>query len=104
MNSANKDMADSLSYWGGARLDKYGVGVAATDWDGVSDKKMKEIEKATDSIARKIVKRNSRIKPGLKTRIMFWIMHLVQRKGWNERDVNHWKEKGWTEKKRPWKE
>lgn len=104
MKSANKDMADSLSYWGVARLYKYGVGVAATDWDGVSDKKMKEIEKATDSIARKIVKRNGRIKPGLKTRIMFWIMHLVQRKGWNERDVNHWKEKGWTDKKRPWKE
>ena len=104
MKSANKDMADSLFYWGVARLYKYGVGVAAVDWDGVSDKKMKEIEKATDSIARKLVKRNGRIKPGLKTRVVFWIMHLVQRKGWNERDVNHWKERGWTEKKRPWKE
>ena len=30
-------------------------------------------------------------------------MHFLQKKGWNEADVKYWKEKGWTEKKRPWR-
>ena len=48
-------------------------------------------------------KKNGRIKPGLKTKGWFFFMHLLQRKGWNEADVKYWKEKGWTGKKRPWK-
>lgn len=28
---------------------------------------------------------------------------MLQRMGWNEADVNYWRERGWTEKKRPWK-
>lgn len=102
MKSTNKDMADSLFYWGVAKRYKYGVGVAAVDWDGVSDKKKNSIEKATDSIAAKIRRRQGRVKPALKTKGFFWMMHLMQKKGWNEADVRYWKEKGWTGKARPW--
>ena len=104
MKSTNKDMADSLFYWGVAKIYKYGVGVAAVDWDSVSEKKKRSIEKATDKIARKLVKRQGNVKPGIKTKAYFFLMHLLQRKGWNERDVKHWKERGWTEKNRPWKD
>jgi len=27
----------------------------------------------------------------------------MQKNGFNPRDVEHWKSRGWTEKKRPWK-
>jgi len=27
----------------------------------------------------------------------------MQKNGWNEADASYWKEKGWTEEKRPWK-
>ena len=27
----------------------------------------------------------------------FWIMHIMQKNGFNPRDVEHWKSKGWTE-------
>ena len=30
-------------------------------------------------------------------------MHLLQKDGWNPKDVDYWKEKGWTGKARPWK-
>lgn len=103
MKSANKDMADSLFFWGVGRIYKYGKGVAAVDWNGVSDRKKRAIGKATDSLARKIVRRNGKVKPGIKTRIMFFAMHLMQRNGFNRRDADYWKEKGWTEEKRPWK-
>lgn len=104
MGSTNKDMAHSLFYWGVAKLYKFGIGVAATDWDGVSEKKMSRIEKATDLIAAKIRKRQGSVQPGLKTKGFFYMMRLMQRNGWNEADVRYWKEKGWTGKNRPWKE
>lgn len=103
MKSTNKDMADSLFFWGVAKIYKLGFGVAAVNWDSVSEKKKKKIEKATDAVAKKIIRRQGRVKPGLKTRGWFFLMHLLQKKGWNERDVRHWKEKGWTGKARPWK-
>lgn len=104
MGSANKDMADSLFFWGVAKVYKYGNGVAAVDWNGVSEKKKEAVDKAMTSLAAKIVKRHGKVKPGIKTRAVFFAMHLMQRNGYNERDVNYWKEKGWTGNKRPWKE
>ena len=53
MKSTNKDMADSLLFWGVARRYNYGAGVAAVNWNGVSEKKKKAIDKATSSLAKK---------------------------------------------------
>lgn len=103
LKSTNKDMADSLFFWGVARIYKYGKGVAAVDWNGVSEKKKQSIDKSTTRIANKIIRRSGKVKPGLKTRGLFYIMHLLQRNGFNPRDARYWQQKGWTEKKRPWK-
>ena len=103
MKSTNRDMADSLFFWGVAKIYKFGMAVAAVDWDGVDDKKKKIIEKKTSDIADKLRRRNGKIKPSVKTRGMFSIMRALQKKGFNQADVEYWKEKGWTEKKRPWK-
>ncbi len=103
MGSANKDMYDSLFFWGVAKIYMYGVGVAAIDWESVPEKKKRAIDRSVSSIARKILKKQGRVKPGLKTRAIFFGMHIMQRNGFNERDVRYWKEKGWTENKRPWK-
>ena len=103
VKSTNKDMADSLFFWGIARTYRYGCAVAATDWDSVSDKKQRAIEKKTSAIAAKIKKRNGAVKPSLKTKGMFFIMHMMQKNGFNPADVRYWKDKGWTGRKRPWK-
>ncbi len=99
----NKDMADSLFFWGVAKIYKFGIAVAATDWKKVNDKKKKKIEKATSSIAKKILKNNGKVKPSLKTKGYFYLMRMLQKKGWNEKDIKYWKEKGWDKKSRPWK-
>ena len=104
MKSTNKDMADSLFYWGVAKIYKYGKGVAAVNWDGVSAKKKKAIDAATDRLAKKIISRHGKVTPGIKTRVFFEVMRLMQKNGFNERDVRYWKEHGWTENKRPWKQ
>ena len=38
MKSTNKDMADSLSFWGVPKIYKIGFGVHAVSWKEVSDK------------------------------------------------------------------
>lgn len=102
MKSTNKDMADSMFFWGIAKIYKYGVGVAATDWNSVGKKTRKKIDKKITAIARKI-SHNKNVKPTFKTKAFFNIMRIMQKKGWNEADVVYWKNKGWDGKKRPWK-
>ena len=104
MRSTLKDMKDSLFYWGVARIYKYGVGVAAVNWEGVSEKKKKAVDRATTGIAGKIARRCGKVTPGLKTRAVFFVMHLLQRKGFNPRDADYWQRQGWTGRKRPWKD
>ena len=95
MKSTNKDMKDSLFFWGVGRIYQIGVAVAAISWEKVNKKKKKRIEKKTTKIANEIKKRCGRVKPSLKTRMLFQVMRLVQKNGWNEADVKYWKEKGW---------
>lgn len=102
IESTLKDMSHSLFFWGVARIDRYGIAVAATDWDGVSEKKKAIIEKRITAIAKKVALRNGRVNPGFKTKGMFYIMRMMQKNGWNSRDVKYWKDQGWLEKKRPW--
>ena len=103
MKSTVKDMKDSMFFWGTARIYSVAKGVAAVNWDGVSEKKKSAIDKETSAIASKITRRRGKVKPGLKTRMVFFAMHLLQRKGFNPRDIEHWKQNGWTGKERPWK-
>ena len=103
LSSTLQDLKDSLYFWGVAKIYKYGIAVASLNWDGVPDKKRKSIDKATTKLAKKISRRNGKVKPGLKTKAFFFLMHLLQRKGITEKDRLYWKEKGWTGNKRPWK-
>ncbi len=103
MKSTNKDMMDSLFFWGVAKRYKYGKAVMAVDWEGVSARIKKSIDKKTSVLAKKIIRREGKVKPGLKTKGLFFMMHLLQRNGFNPRDVQHWKLQGWTGKVRPWK-
>lgn len=104
MRSALKDMADSLFFWGAARVYKYGIGIAAVDWQGVSEKKRNAIDRKTTTLATKILRCKGKVQPRLKTKAVFFAMHLMQRNGFNPRDVEHWKQRGWTNSVRPWKQ
>lgn len=103
VKSTLKDMEHSLFYWGVGRIEKLGMGIAATDWDGVSAKKKVVIEKKASAIAARLRSRAGRVTPSLKTKAMFGIMRMVQKHGWNPMDVDYWKEQGWLGRDRPWK-
>lgn len=103
MKSTCKDMQDSLFFWGVPKIYTYGIPIAAVSWEHVNEKKRKAIDGSTSALAAKITRRNGRVKPGIKTRAFFFLMHFLQRKGFNPRDAQYWKEKGWTGSSRPWK-
>lgn len=103
MKSTNKDMADSMFYWGVGKIYKYGLAVRATSWETIDEKTKDKIERKTTALATQLKVNYGRVKPSLKTRGFFFIMSLMQKSGWNEADSLYWKEKGWTGKERPWK-
>ena len=103
MKSTMKDIADSLFFWGVPKTYKLGFAVRAVSYDGVSDKIKNDIDKKTTILANKIKKRNGKVHPGIKTKGFFHIMRMLQKNGWNKADVDYWNEKGWSDKKRPWK-
>lgn len=102
--STNKDMADSLFFWGVARIYKYGLNVAATSWEQVTPERKTAIEEKTTQLSRRIRNNFRHLTPALKTRAFFFLMHLLERNGWCKADVEYWKAKGWTGSIRPWKQ
>ncbi|MBR6046055.1 MAG: NAD(P)H-dependent oxidoreductase [Ruminococcus sp.] len=102
--SAMKDVEDALFWMGVPKIYKLGMAVHAMNWQGVSEKAKAKIDKKTSAVARKL---SSGKKPsvGIKTRFMFRIMGMLQKKGWNSSPVEtqYWKDKGWLDGRRPWK-
>lgn len=103
MKSTIKDIRDSFLWWGVGRIYSYGIGVQAISWAEVADKKRAKIESKTDHLAKAIARREGAVKPSLKTRFLFEIMRLMEKKPWNPVDGGYWKEKGWMGSERPWK-
>lgn len=103
IRSTNKDMADSMFYWGVGSTYQYGERVFATSYRDVSEKIKKRIDKKTTKLANKIKRRQGAVRAGFKTKLYFYMVRILQKRDWNPVDVEYWKEKGWTNKVRPWK-
>lgn len=102
MKGTNKDMADSLFWWGVGKIYKFGAAVNSTTWNGVKDEKKLAYDKKLSALADKISKNYGKIKPSAKTKVIFNVMRIMQKNGFNKADMEYWREKGWTEKERPW--
>lgn len=104
MRSTNKDMRDSLSFWGIPKIYSIGIAVRAVSWKKVKPDVKAKIERKVSYIAARI--KQSGIKPrvSIKGRIFFTAMSIVNRKGGiSPVDSKYWKSKGWTGSRRPWK-
>lgn len=93
MKSTNKDMADSLSFWGVPKIYKIGFGIHATSWSKVSDKMLAKIEKKIDSIDAKFKSDSFEPKVSAKGRMYFTIFHFANKKGWNPADSAYWQQR-----------
>ena len=104
IKTTNRDMADSLFFWGVPKIYRYGVAVLETSYTRVNAKIKANIDRKTTKLAQTIRRKHGRVKPGLKTKGFFAIVRMLHKIGWNEVDIIYWKEKGWEEKARPWKQ
>ena len=100
--SAMKDVKDALFYMGVPKIIEYGLAVQASRWDQVSEKKRAKIDRGTTAVAKKINAKKPSVP--IKTRFMFSLMKLLQKKGMNSSPVEteYWKERGWLDGKKPW--
>lgn len=103
MKSTNKDMKDSLTFWGVPKVYSVGMAVNAVSWSEVPEKKKRKIERITDQISEKLRKDNFKPKASLKAKFFFTFVRIMMKKGWNHADMEYWNAKDWTGKKRPWK-
>ncbi len=101
--STCQDMADSASFWGAARIYKYGAVVRAMNWNGVTRETREKLDRDMTALASKIQKdKGKKKKPCLKTRLLFPVMSMIVKKRPDSADYAYWKSKGWLEGKRPW--
>ena len=104
MRSAIKDMTASLKLWGISKIFKFGYAVAAAKWEDVTEKNRIKIEKKIKKLSRMILLKKNKIKTNLKIKLLFLLFRMIQKKhGYIQYDKNYWKEHGWLEKTRPWK-
>lgn len=101
--SAIKDIVTALSYWGISNIERYGISVQAMNWEQVSPKIKSKIDKETTALAHKV--KYKKAKAGIKTKAIFYMMRLMQKKDWSASPVekDYWKQQGWLDKERPWK-
>lgn len=105
MKKANKDIVDSLRFWGVGRIYTYGVAVAAVSWEGVEQSIKDKIEEDLSKLVLKIEHDPQKVTPSLRAKILFYVIRGMQKKqGLNKVDVEYWKKKGWLGKERPWKQ
>lgn len=104
MKSTNKDIKDSLSYWGVGRIFTYGKAVYAIKWEGVSEKTRSKIENDVKKLSVKITRGLHSTSPSMKVKFLFYTMRFVNKHfAFNKLDQAYWDSKGWLGKARPWK-
>jgi len=110
MGKTASAIKDSLDFWGVARTYVIKQGLGQVKWEMVDAKRKRSIENKCRRIAKKI---RRVAKPRLKIKFLFNVMRIAhvmidkaERKAGRERtkDYLYWKENGWLDGKRPWKD
>ncbi len=103
MKSTLKDIKDSLRFWGVGRIYSYGAAVAAVSWEDVEGSIKERILQDVDKLALKLNRETNQVVPSFQTKVLFYVLRRMHRKGMNPVDQAYWREKGWLDKERPWK-
>jgi len=104
MRGTNRDMADSLMFWGVPRVYRMGFGVRAASPDEIPEKILRRIDRKTDAAAKKIRRHEGETGVSLRGRFWFTLIRLAHRHGFRfDPDYDYWEARGWHGGKRPWK-
>ena len=74
------------------------------NWNGVSEKKKRKIEKDMERIAARLSRKKC-VNAGIKTKVMFSLMRMMQKAnlGAGDADRLYWENSGWLGNERPWR-
>ena len=97
-----KLIKNNMFYWGISNIYNYGVTTMKMGGNYSDYKKKDKIKKQVSKKAIKIKRSMKKNKISLKSRLFFHIFKLSQKNGWNKKDVDYWKEKGWLSGKKPY--
>lgn len=101
--SALRDLKDSMTFWGIARIYTFGRNLHAGDWDTVDEQKKAKLREEIRKLAARIKQGGKKVKPGLKIRALFYAMRFMHKRfKFNPADVKYWQSQGWLGKERPW--
>jgi multimeric flavodoxin WrbA len=105
MKEAAKDITTSLKFWGISDICIYKMRSLAMSWEGVGEKSKDQVKQDTKKLADRIKRSDNSARVSLRNKFMFNLMRNMQLKGWGAcpEDKEYWLEKGWLDKKRPWK-
>lgn len=105
MRKAASDIKTSLFYWGISHIKVYKLRSMAMSWNDISEERKVKIHSDMNRMATKIKSHDGKAKVSLRSKIMFYIMRMMQTKNMEAslKDKEYWRDKGWLEDKRPWK-
>jgi len=100
--SALKEMKDSMDFWGVARTYQMGFTLMEINWDRLSPKLKRKIERQAEQTAAKLCRGS--VRPGVKVKLLFHGIRMAQKYVWRDSpDAIWWREHGWLGRNRPWK-
>lgn len=103
MKTTNRDMKDSLSFWGVGRIYEFGTAVYSTSWQKVTPRIRERMQRKARTLSHKIFRSFRKGSPGLAARLHFTMYRKLSRIIGNPPDVAYWEGQGWLGKLRPWK-
>lgn len=91
-----KEIATQMRWWCVGKVYRIPVAVSAMNWNQVSSKKKKEIEKITTKTAKSVIRKAGHVRPGMKAKCLFFLMKLMHKDmDYSPVDKAYWKEQGW---------
>lgn len=100
---AIKPIKRALAYWGIPYIKTYGLAVQASSWADVAQEKKAKAKRNMLALARKIEAQKCG-KPSLYIRFMFHMMAFARKRDSGSAETDYWRENGWLDKRKPWKE
>ncbi|NLG18398.1 MAG: flavodoxin family protein [Fibrobacter sp.] len=91
-----KDIAQQFFYLGIPFTFRLAFSIRAMSWSEVSEVRKEHIRRKVTATARNIIAKSGKIKPGIKSRFMFAMMRLMQKRNtWNPVEKSYWQTNGW---------
>ena len=109
--SAAKDMKDSLSWWGISKIKMCTFRLMSdVQWDNIPEKRQSKIINVLQKTARKMryIDYGKPAHTSLVVKCKFYAVRMLQtglgKKDPEYTDYKYWKQQGWIDKERPWKQ